>query len=112
MGVTMNRYQRIADMIADEVDAEAGPKTGPIQKAVPVVKGISARSDSFAGEYKEIADRLMNITIEVDDMKDWACWNPKGEQLVHKAHELCKEALKALSEAEDNLTPNTIWNRF
>lgn len=45
MELNMNeqKIHRIAEMIADDVEAEAGPKVGPVQKAVPVAVGVSAK---------------------------------------------------------------------
>lgn len=50
------KIHRIAQMIADDVEAEAGPKVGPVQKAVPVAVGVSAK---VANKLLRIAESLV-----------------------------------------------------
>lgn len=45
-GTPMNekKIYRIAEFLADDIESEAGPKVGPVQKAVPVAVGVSAKA--------------------------------------------------------------------
>lgn len=87
----MNRFQRIADMIADEVDAEAGPKTGPVQKAVPVAVGLSAKTGVtmnkalVAKELLAIARDLIAIDFPTQDAYDkYMKEHPDADKSNHK----------------------------
>jgi hypothetical protein len=54
-------------MIADEVDAEAGPKVGPVQKAVPVAVGVTAAVISgIQQDIHEAAAKVLNAAREAD----------------------------------------------
>ena len=73
---------RIAEVIADEVDAEAGPKVGPVQKVQPVSVGVSAR---MARELVAAAKMVVGMDFPTkDSLEKYLDEHPNANSSAHR----------------------------
>jgi hypothetical protein len=102
------KIYRIAEFLADDIESEAGPKVGPVQKAVPVAVGVSAATKvaTFGGSIlAESNDGMIeflydpiNGSIQIGMGGEW--WGGKvknGKNVYHHHKESVDPAYKPVT---------------
>ena len=76
------KIHRVAEFLADDIESEAGPKVGPVQKAVPVTEGPN---ESIANELLLIAEDLVAMDFSTQkQMDDYLKKHPDADRSNHK----------------------------
>ena len=76
------KIHRVAEFLADDIESEAGPKVGPVQKVVPVTEGPN---EVIANELLLIAEDLVAMDFPSQDAMDkYLKEHPDADKSKHK----------------------------